>query len=186
ENMFEWIYNSPGNHCTIGAVERANQTLFNIIRKLCDFGKLQWDTVVQEAVNSYNMSFNRSIQTSPYMLKFGKTPMFEVDRYYAANQVFVDKQTLIDRRNEVFDKYAMINIGKGDILAFNNYKMGDKVLVFREKLGDKLANCWSDGFRIVKKCSSDSYIVESCESRIRVNKKHLKLDLSFRDGDVGI
>ena len=34
----EWKYNSPGHHKTVGAVERANQTVFDKTGKICEFG----------------------------------------------------------------------------------------------------------------------------------------------------
>ena len=35
---FRWEFSSPRHHETIGAVERANQTLFNILKRLTNFG----------------------------------------------------------------------------------------------------------------------------------------------------
>ena len=34
----QWDFASPRHHETIGAVERANQTIFNILKKLTNFG----------------------------------------------------------------------------------------------------------------------------------------------------
>lgn len=64
-----WEFNSPGHHSTVRAVERVNQTLLNKVKKLCAFGAYEWDIVLNQAEASVNLSFNRSIQTSPFIFK---------------------------------------------------------------------------------------------------------------------
>ncbi|KCZ77383.1 hypothetical protein H311_01603 [Anncaliia algerae PRA109] len=118
-------------------------------------------------------------KTSPYIFKFAKSPMLEIDKEYNIKQKFFDKIELTDEKKRSFERYLKLDIEKGSICAFNKYRIGDKVLVFREKLSNKLANNWTEGYVVCKKVNDDSYIVENNSSRMRVNKNHLKLDTSL-------
>lgn len=183
ERKFEWKFNSPGNHSSVGAIERANQTLLNKIKKLSNFGEINWDTVIEQAVNAYNMSYNRSISMSPYALTNYKFPHFEVDKQFNIKQKHFKIKDLKEKRDKQFKKYAKKHIEKGKIKCFNNLRINDKVLIFRKQLGRKLKNHWMPGFIIKGKINDDSYIVENGNTKLRASKKHLKLDTSnFSEG----
>lgn len=83
----KWIFNSPGHHKAIGAVERVNQTLFNKLKKLCSYRDIGWDKHIEEAVYATNISFNRSINTSPYILTQGKHPDLKIDKKYGKTEI---------------------------------------------------------------------------------------------------
>jgi len=63
---FKWVFNSPGHHNAIGAVERVNRTLMTKIKKLCKFGENNWEGVVEKAIN---LSPHRALGTSPYIMR---------------------------------------------------------------------------------------------------------------------
>ena len=46
--------------------------MFEKLKKLTEFGKMNWEKLVAKATEATNISFNRSIQTSPFIMKFGK------------------------------------------------------------------------------------------------------------------
>lgn len=75
----EWEYSSPYHHNTVGAVERAVQTIMNKLRKITNFGKKSWKEYLESATYAYNISINRAIGMSPHFLKFNKHPVFEID-----------------------------------------------------------------------------------------------------------
>lgn len=101
-----WVFASPRYHETVGAVERANQTLMNILKKMTNFGDENWITKLQKANLAYNISFHRAINTSPYMLKFGKIPELEIDKEMNQSEKLVSKTDLLTRR----DIYVVIRI----------------------------------------------------------------------------
>ena len=76
---FEWIFSSPRHHETVGAVERVNKTLFNILKRLTNYGEKSWENQLNSAVYAYNISFHRALNTSPYVIKFAKTPTILID-----------------------------------------------------------------------------------------------------------
>ena len=170
----EMIFNSPGHHNSIGAVERVNQTVFNKLKKLCNFGEDNWDIHLKQATLATNISFNRSINTSPYILKYGMLPNFEIDKKFNKIDIAKDRPKIITARDEHFQKYAEKHIIKGKISAKNDYKIGENVLVFRKQLGDKLKSDWLEGFMIIEKITPDAYIVSNGKTKIRANKVHMK------------
>lgn len=178
EMRFKWEFASPHHHNSVGAVERANQTLLHKIRKLCLFGACPWDRYVNKAVTATNYSFNRSIQTSPFIFKYGRYPNLSVDVLANKTPERIDQELLKERRDRNLIRYEERDIRKGKILIKQEFLTGDRVLVFREKLGEKLGSNWSGGFTITKKESPDSYIVTKGKTTLRANKRHLKLDVS--------
>ena len=80
KNCFKWIYSSPHHHESVGLAERTNKTLLEKLKKLTDFGTKSIREILPRATLAVNMSFNRAIQTSPYIFKYGRTPMFEIDK----------------------------------------------------------------------------------------------------------
>lgn len=63
----------------VAGVKRANQTLIRILKKLTDFRRLSWDENLQKATDAYNISFHRSIHTSPDVLKYEESPKITID-----------------------------------------------------------------------------------------------------------
>ncbi|MGL4342012.1 MAG: DDE-type integrase/transposase/recombinase, partial [Lactococcus lactis] len=179
----EWIFNSPGHHETVGAVERVNKTFMDKLRKLTNFGKTKWETQVEAATLAVNYSYNRSIRTSPYMMKFGKLPMLEIDRELNQEEKIISKSCQKNKRDEEITKYYEKDIVKGKIQVKMEANKGDKVLIYKEKLGDKLGSCWEKGFIVEERVNDDSYIVTDGKNSRKINKKHLKLDTSRRRGE---
>lgn len=67
----ERIMGTPYHHNTFGAVEIAIQTFTNKLRKITEFGTEYLTRNIEKATFAYNISFNRVINTSPQLLKYG-------------------------------------------------------------------------------------------------------------------
>ncbi|KAF9748547.1 Retrovirus-related Pol polyprotein from transposon, partial [Nosema granulosis] len=174
---FGWEYSSPEHHNTVGAVERVNQTLWNCIKKLTEFGRLSWKKAVEKATFAINISFNRAIGTSPYILRWAKAPLFEIDKEFGVHTRRFQRDTLINKRNKNFEKYKS-GIEKGNIVAKDNLYIGEKVLIYRENNSDKLKENWHPGFEITDKILPDAFIVKKDGKFLRVNKSQIKKDTS--------
>ena len=179
----KWIRNSPGHHNAIGAVERVNQTLVNKLKKLCEYGRLDWANSLEKATNATNMSYNRSIKTSPYILKYAKYPDLEIDKIMGKTEIKCSKAAIIQARDDNFANYSRKYIEKGKRKAKDDFQEGDKVLLFREVLGNKLASHWTEGYTVEEILSSESYIVSKDGKRMRAHKTHLKRDTSVLEGE---
>ena len=176
KNCFKWTYSSPHHHESVGLAERTNKTLLEKLKKLTDFGRKSIKEALPRATLALNMSFNRAIQTSSFIFKYGRTPMFEIDKNLNAQEKIIPVQNSVEMRNSKFKEYAKKNIEKGKISIERNLKVGDPVLIFRPLLSNKLGAEWQPGYKIRNLIGSDAYEVEKDKSTIRVNKKHIKLD----------
>lgn len=172
-------FSSPEHHQTMGAVERANQTLIHKLKKLTDNGRLSWEKALVNATFAVNISYHRALGTSPYIFKFGKEPKFEVDTVFNTEHKHIDHQKIIERQREIFDKYSKKYIQKGKKVCTDSYEIGDKVLIFRQTLQNKFSTGWKPGFTIKQKINEDAYEVADKKITIRVNKKHIIKDTSL-------
>lgn len=138
----KWRYNSPNYHKTTGLVERANQTLFRKIQKLSNFGEKDWKRVVQKAAYGYNISYNRSIDTSPILNQYETIPDLEVDTKFKKT---VMTQPIIDVRskgNYIVKSYGTKDIQKRRRKDKRQFKIDDKVPIFNEINVGKIASNW--------------------------------------------
>ncbi|MGL5771340.1 MAG: integrase catalytic domain-containing protein, partial [Bacteroidales bacterium] len=175
EHLIKLKYNSPDHHETMGLVERANQTLFRKLQKISEFGARGWERHVKAAAWAYNISFNRVILTSPYIFKFGKTPELCTDKEYGKKQLEIELTNLRKVRDNRYLKYASRDIVKGKQTCFNDYEIGDKVLIYKKSPG-KFSADWHEGYRIHSKVHGDAFIVSKNGKLYRLNKKYLKLE----------
>ncbi|KAM0687953.1 retrotransposon-like protein 1 [Conglomerata obtusa] len=159
----------------MGCVERANQTIFNKIKKLSDFGRLDWKRHVQQATEGYNMSFHRAIDTCPYMMKYGKLPQLKIDNKLDIEEITSSLDYLHNKRNEKYDAYSKTNIQKGNKGDNRIFKIGDKVLIYSDKQ-NKIEAKWVEGYNIVKQENGQAFWVTNGVKSYRLNKEMLKAD----------
>lgn len=66
KHKIEHSTNEPGDHSTMGLIERFNRTLRNLINRNFErIGKLVWVNDLNELVENYNTSYHRTIKTTP-------------------------------------------------------------------------------------------------------------------------
>ncbi|KAF9761554.1 Gag-Pol polyprotein [Nosema granulosis] len=171
----KWDFASPAHHQTVGGVERANQTLWQKIRKVSDFGSRKWETVVAQATHAVNISYNRSIGTSPFILKYGKLPDLPIDTKLGFDTSRVNHRTILNnvlKRRESYER----DITKGKIATKANLSIGDSVCIYKQKLSNKLEPEWIDGFTIIGMVEPDAFVVTNGTAKLRLNKSHIKRD----------
>ena len=175
----KWIFASPRHHESVGAVERVNQTLMNILKKITNFGESSWRTKLSNAVLAYNISLHRAINTSPYILKYGKVPELPIDMETEKIEIILPRSEILAERDIHFNRYAKKSIQKGTKIVKYDLSVGDRVLVFRPLLKDKFKEKWSPGFTIQEKVLPDAYIATDGKRQYRFNKAHIKKDTSL-------
>ena len=155
---FTWRFSSPYHHQGVGAIERANQTLWRKLKKLCEFGKKSWKRYVDKAVTATNISPHRAIGTSPWKLLKGKTFILDSDKIYGIEPEELEKDTLRENRATIQESYRK-EIIKGKKTVKYNLNIGDQVMIFRENLSNKMKENWKPGYTIKSLVYPDAYIV---------------------------
>lgn len=167
----KWEFASPRYHETVGAVERANQTVMNILKWLSNFGEKSWQLYLVLATRAYNISFNRAVNTYPYILKFGKDLLIVTDR-----EIQTDEYSLFDlmqKRDQNFEVYKK-GIIKGKKTVPYDLEVSEKVLIYMEPRSQKFKDKWYQGFTVKGKVLPDAYIFSKNGKDYRVNKAHIK------------
>ncbi|KRH93336.1 pol polyprotein, partial [Pseudoloma neurophilia] len=139
---------SPYHHQTTGCVERVNGTLMNKLKKICKFKQEKWQECVEKATLAVNLSFHRGIGTSPFIMQFKRLPELPIDRKLGKGRVFINEKFLYQKRAFIQEKYEK-EIVKGTKEVKNDFKLGEKVLIYR-KNSNKLASNWITGFHIIR------------------------------------
>lgn len=185
ELSIELTAGSPYHHNTYGAVERVIQTIMNKLKKLTEFGKYSIQNNLKAATLATNISYNRAIGTSPYLLLKGKQMEFEsVKQKEQSEQNSKSKQDQLRTRDEHWKNYAPKSIIKGKKEVKSNLKVGDKVFIFHKPIKWKLSQNWFPGYEITERIEPDAYVVSNGKSKFRLNKKHVKPDLTLKEGNV--
>ncbi|KAF9742003.1 hypothetical protein NGRA_3637, partial [Nosema granulosis] len=134
-----------------------------------------WKRIIEKATLVVNISFNRSIGTSPYILRWSKPPLLKIDVKMGLQPHRYSRNDLETKRAINFEKYKKY-IVKGRLVAKSDFKIGDQVLIFREN--------WHREYTITDKIIPDGFIVKKGQKFLRVNKSHVKLDSSISVGEV--
>jgi hypothetical protein len=170
----QWLFSSPFHHQTTGAVERVIQTLTQKLKKLSEFGVKRWTSLVEQATRAVNLSYNRSIGTSPFVFVNKRLPELDVDKELSQPRVKVTFEELRNKRTKIRAKYKE-SFFKGRPVNRRLLEAGEKVLIFR-KTQPKLDADWEEGFEIKERISEDAYLVQKNRKSIRVNKSHIRLE----------
>lgn len=171
---FDWIYNSPGNHQTMGVVERVNRSLLEKLRKLNLFDNRNWEDKVKKATYAQNISYHRGIRASPYVFKYGKMPDIVGETNLNQKSKTYTRDEILNKRNKYIDHYNKKYIEKGKKDIKDKFVVDEKVLVYKEKMGDKLGTNWNEGYKVVEVLDNDSYIVAKDGRFYRVHTRFLK------------
>ncbi|MGL5708894.1 MAG: reverse transcriptase domain-containing protein [Aeromonas sp.] len=177
----EWKYASPYHHKTTGLVERTNQTLWRKLKKLSKFGQLPWEKYVNKAVYSINISPQRSIGTSPWIMKNLHDPVFNFEKKYTNKVPETYKREELEKiRKKIHEKY-MKEITKGVWKAKYDFKYGDPVYLYVETPSNKLSQRWKKGYKVTALVEPDAVIVSDGKSYFRVNKTRVKLNFKEKE-----
>jgi len=85
------VFNSPGHHNAIGAVERAKKTLMDKVRKICEFKKTILELAVAQATEAMNIAPHRALCTSLFVMRWKMAPLFNLSGNETEQKVNMDK-----------------------------------------------------------------------------------------------
>lgn len=144
------------------------------LKKLCDYEGKNIPNMLKKATLAVNISFNRAIGTSPYLIQFGRIPEFKFEeslKIEGKKEFDIAKVRM--KRDKVWEKYEK-NLIKGERTIVNDLKIGDEVLIFNNLKTNKFNRDWLPGYKIIEIVKPDAYIVGSNNRIFRLNKKHVK------------
>ncbi|RWS19968.1 pol polyprotein-like protein [Leptotrombidium deliense] len=72
-------FTTPYKPSTAGMVERLNRSLMQLLKTYVDKDPLKWDTVLPFITHTYNISYQSSINTTPFYLTHGYQPKVPID-----------------------------------------------------------------------------------------------------------
>jgi hypothetical protein len=84
--------------------QKKESTIWKKIKKLSDFRKLPWESFVKEATWATNISFNKLIGTSPYILLNKQRPKLKQD-IGTTNLIQLDYNIILKRKRLLFESY---------------------------------------------------------------------------------
>jgi hypothetical protein len=94
----------------VGAVKRVNQILIRELKKLCDYGARSWDTYLEKATLALKISFNRSINIPPFIIKNEHLPDLAIDVKLNKINFKRDKIRQMNLKDKPFNNYAKLSI----------------------------------------------------------------------------
>lgn len=188
ENKIRLTFASAYHHQSTGGIERANQTLLSKLRKLSNFGQINWKGVFKNAILAMNLSLNRAIGTSPYMLYKNMKPCLtnngnsvkeeELGRVDAKLMKKMYQKTRMRYEDEIRQKYKR----KGSVLT-----VGSKVLIYNGVPSQPFKQRWFDGFTLKRVLKNGSYLVAKGNRIYKRASNFVKLDESYiGEGGVGL
>ena len=82
-----------------GLAESTNKTLQNILRKIVNENRTDWDTKLQSALWAYRTTYKTSIRTTPFRLAFGLEAVMPVEFQIPSLRIQV-KERLSEKESE--------------------------------------------------------------------------------------
>lgn len=141
----------------VGTIERSNQILWRKIKNLSNFGQKDWRKYVEMVVEVINISHNMTINTSSRILIKGLQN--------GKNQNCLNKRY----------KQEIIKGKKKTIRC--ELSTGEKDLILKKKISDKLKKNQNLDYVMKEKSLSDAYITNN-EKYLKLNKTYVKKDQS--------
>ena len=169
-----------------GQVERLNQTLINIIRKLCENHTSEWDLWLEYVVFCYNTRVHSSTKYSPYELVFGfKANVFESNQEEeptnTENMELEQRTKEINKLVETDRVKAKTNIlknqesqkrnqDKNQNVKTNRIPIGTTVFILNEGIKPKLSSRYKGPFTIHSTDQNNNYILKDGTGELVIDK----------------
>jgi len=180
-----------------GAVERANQTVEQIIRALLK-DKATWHQLVKPAAFAINTAYSRVIGTTPFNVVhgFSPRPLIHAEMGSAPEPSEGDEPAEVASNLVTATQKMFQDVRRAEAAAFERararflrsnrqrteYSVGDHVLVWYPR-PNKLAESWRGPYQVVAKENEVVYVVQDLNThekqRVHVNRMHI-----FYPGDL--
>ena len=157
-----------------GLAESTNKTLQNILRKIVNENRTDWDTKLQSALWAYRTTYKTSIRTTPFRLAFGLEAVMPIEFQIPSLRIQV-KERLSETESERIRLKTLMELEENRIASLlqleleqrrrkafvdrhrrgneKEFEVGKPVLLFQTRMGNmpgKLRFRWTGPFWITK------------------------------------
>ena len=175
----------PFSPQTNGLVEKFNDTLKQMIKRLALEQPDQWDTFIPALLFAYREAPQDSLGFSPFELLYGRTvkgPMQVLRQIWTDEDISGETKTtaeyVVDLRNKIEEtcKIARENLAKASKrqakyfnkkTANRSFEEGEKVLLLRPVKSNKLELTWKGPYTVTKKVSPFDYQIQT-ERKLKI------------------
>jgi transposase InsO family protein len=166
----------PKNPQANGQVERFMQILKSTLRATCHEHPSDWERFVQKTAFKYNVSFQQSIRTSPFVCLFGRQPILPADHVFpSALSEAVDQPTAESLESQASRLEAIRNVQRQSKLLIEQAQV---------KAKENFARWYIPRRPRSDSLSSGDYVIMQRPGNIRGFKLHWEGPYHF-DGWVG-
>ena len=189
---------TPYHHQTSGQVELANREIKTILMKVVNSNRKDWSLKLLDSLWAYRITYKTILGMSPYRLVYSKACHLLVEIEYKVwwtmKKLNLDMgrfglkrllhiNELEELRNDAYfnSRIAKDKLKKwhDQLIAHNNFKQGDQVLLYDSKLHlfpGKLKSRWIEPFTIQEIYLNGSVdLLNSKDNRVfKVNEQRLK------------
>jgi len=189
------ISTTPYHPQTNGQVERFNHTLKTMLSMYVNDKQTNWDEYLSFVVFAYNTSVNKSTNYSPFVLLYGREPLYPIDirlNYTFNYDTYENSDDYLNKLKQKLSystEIAKIFLEKSkenNKIEYENrkgkklkLKEGDKVLVYtpntKPGLSSKLTHHYIGPFQIIKKMSETNFLLKMKNKNQIINIDRLKL-----------
>ena len=142
-----------------GLAESTNKTLKNILRKIVNENRTDWDTKLQSALWAYRTTYKTNIRTTPFRLAFGLEAVMPVEFQIPSLRIQV-KERLSEKESEKIRLATLCELEENRIASLlqleleqrrrkafvdrhrrgneKEFEIGKPVLVFQTRMGNTL------------------------------------------------
>jgi hypothetical protein len=165
-------HGAPYTPTTTGGIERFNQTLVRKLKKLARYNEIEWDKVLQHAVECYRNCPSRATGHTPNEMRgIITSPKIDAENGITSNLRIIDKIKVAENIRVYQETYGR---EKGRNPA-SKYAVGDIVLLKNQKkMQDKMAPLWDRTARMTK-ILFGALEVEAEGRKTIVNTRNVKL-----------
>ena len=156
-----------------GLAESTNKTLLNILRKIVNENRTDWDTKLQSALWAYRTMYKTNIRTTPFRLAFGLEAVMPVEFQIPSLRIQVKERlseesekiwlaTLCELEENRITSLLQLELEQRRRKAFvdrhrrgneKEFEIGKPILLFQTRMGNmsgKLRFWWTGPFWITK------------------------------------
>ena len=163
ELCIDYRHSTPYHPQSNGKIERFNQTLKDMINKMVDNVRINWENQLGTALQAYRIATSRTTRFSPFYLLYGKRPRLPLTANSESYSIGDRLKTLSDNLKIAKQMTLESRRYNRDFLArranASELKIGDTVMLKAEPGRLPLTGRWDPQFEVIR-VMTDGLVIE--------------------------